>query len=103
MDFDDNLPAKVSGKILLYASRDAEEPLLTFRQEVSADFSTILQGLSEHYSPVKSKSFGMFLVSFLTVIFQNSTIACMFVRRTCGPVKVVSTLLLKIVILFSGT
>jgi len=102
MDLDANLTAKVSGKVLLYASRDAEEPLMTFRQEVTPKFSTILEGLSERYSPVKSMSFSMFMVFFLTVISQNSTIACMFVRRTCGLVRVISTLLSKIVIPFSG-
>ena len=103
MDLDDNLPPKVSGKVLLYDSRDVEEPLMTFCQKVTPDLSTILQRLSERYSPVKSKSFGIFLVFFLIVISQNSTIACMFMRRTCGLVKVISTLLSKIVILFSGT
>jgi hypothetical protein len=97
------LSAKVSGKVLLYNSRDAEEPLITFRQEVTPDFSTVLQGLSEHYSPIKSKSLGMLLVYLLIVIPQNSTIACMFMRTICGLVKVVSILLSKIGILFSGT
>jgi hypothetical protein len=102
MDSDVELPAKVSGKVLLYVNRDAEEPLMAIRQEVTSDLSTILQGLSVYYSPVKSKSKGMFPFFFLIFISQNLTIACMFGRRTCGPVKVVLPPLSMIQIQFNG-
>lgn len=70
MDLDDDLPVKVSGKVLLYVNRDAEEPLMAIRQEVTPDLSTILQGLSVYYSPVKSKSKGMFPVFFLILFLR---------------------------------
>ena len=102
MDSNVELPAKVSGNVLLYVNQDAEEPLIAICQEVTPDLSTILQGLSVYYSPVKSKSKGMFPFFFLIFISQNSTIACMFGRRTYGLVKVVLPPLSIIQIQFNG-
>jgi hypothetical protein len=53
MDVDYEHP--VDGRVLLYTSRDAYEPFMAFRQEVTPELPVILEGLSGRYSPVKSK------------------------------------------------
>ena len=53
MDVDYEHP--VDRRVLLYTSRDADEPFMVFCQEVTSELPPILEGLSECYSPVKSK------------------------------------------------
>ena len=62
MNVDTEVQQNPIGKVLLYTSRDDTKPAMTFKHKTTDQLPSILKGLAEKYSPIRSKYLYVILV-----------------------------------------
>jgi hypothetical protein len=92
MDVDQNFfSSKISGKVLLYTSRDlGVSPAMTVNHDTVSRLSPVLQKLARRFSPLRSKFVHNGHCDTVLSTLQRWTVASMYLKTRCGPLKVAS-------------
>jgi hypothetical protein len=88
MDF---FSSKISGKVLLYTSRDlAASPAMTVSHETVSRLPPVLQKLARRFSPLRSKFVHTGHCDIVLSTLQRWTVASMYLKKRCGLLRVAS-------------
>jgi hypothetical protein len=104
MDVDmDFFSSKISGKVLLYTSRDlGASPAMTVNHETVSRLPPVLQKLARRFSPLRSKFVHTGHCDTVLSTLQRWTVASMYLKKRCGLLRVASLKLSLMMILLHG-
>ena len=94
---------QVSGKVLLYTSRDpGAHPTMTITHDTVSELPPVLLKLSRRFSPIRSKSFYNIYCTLFKCTVQSQTVVSTSLKIRCGPLRADSLRPFKMMILYHG-